>query len=89
MKEKITRLVTPVSLTEKTKPIMPLRHGHLAQLLASGMMMNGVVFDKDNSNPLLVKGMTKKVVATFIEDENGIMDEITDKINKFISSYGL
>ena len=70
LKERITRLVTPVSLTEKTKPIMPLRHGHLAQLLASGMM-NGVVFDKDNSNPLLVKGMTKKVVETFIEHENG------------------
>jgi 16S rRNA G966 N2-methylase RsmD len=70
LKERITRLVTPVSLTEKTKPIMPLRHGHLAQLLASGMM-NGVVFDKDNSNPLLVKGMTKKIVETFVEDENG------------------
>ena len=70
LKERITRLVTPVSLTEKTKPIMPLRHGHLAQLLASGMM-NGVVFDKDNRNPLLVKGMTKKIVETFIEHENG------------------
>ena len=70
LKEKITTLVSPVSLSEKIKPIMPLRHGHLAQLLACGMM-NGVVFDKDNSNPLLVKGMTKKVVETFMEDENG------------------
>jgi 16S rRNA G966 N2-methylase RsmD len=70
LKEKITTLVTPVSLTERIKPIMPLRHGHLAQLLACGMM-NGVVFDRDNKNPLLVKGMTKKIVETFIEHENG------------------
>ena len=25
-------MVSPMSLTEKIKPIMPLRHGHLAQL---------------------------------------------------------
>ena len=70
LKERITTLVAPVSLTERIKPIMPLRHGHLAQLLACGMM-NGVVFDRDNKNPLLVKGMTKKVVETFTEHENG------------------
>ena len=70
LQEKIKTLVTPVSLTERIKPIMPLRHGHLAQLLACGMM-NGMVFDRDNKNPLLVKGMTKKVVETFSEHENG------------------
>jgi len=49
---------------------MPLRHGHLAQLLACGMM-NGVVFDKEGCNPLLVKGITKKVVDTRREYEDG------------------
>lgn len=49
---------------------MPLRHGHLAQLLACGMM-NGVVFDRDDRNPLLVKGITKKIVETRVEHENG------------------
>ena len=70
LKEKIKKLVSPVSLAERIKPIMPLRHGHLAQLLACGMM-NGVVFDKDGRNPLLVKGITRKVVETFTEHENG------------------
>jgi hypothetical protein len=66
----INQMVSPMSLTEKIKPIMPLRHGHLAQLLACGMM-NGVVFDKDGSNPLVVKGITRKVVETRIEKEDG------------------
>ena len=70
LKRKIKPLVAPVSLSERIKPIMPLRHGHLAQLLACGMM-NGVVFDKDDRNPLLVKGITKKIVETRVEHENG------------------
>ena len=70
LKEKIKTQVSPVSLSERIKPIMPLRHGHLAQLLACGMM-NGIVFDKDDRNPLLVKGITRKVVETRTEHENG------------------
>ncbi len=76
----INQMVSPMSLTEKIKPIMPLRHGHLAQLLACGMM-NGVVFDKDGDNPLVVKGITRKVVETRIEKDdckNRIIE--TDKI---------
>ena len=47
----------------KTRPIMPMRHGHLAQALASGIM-NGVVRDKNGENPLLVKGLTRKIIDT-------------------------
>jgi len=70
LRGKINQMVSPLSLSERIKPIMPLRHGHLAQLLACGMM-NGVVFDKDGSNPLLVKGITKKVIDTRTEHEDG------------------
>ena len=70
LNDKINQMVSPMSLTEKIKPIMPLRHGHLAQLLACGMM-NGVVFDKDGGNPLVVKGITRKVVETRIEKDDG------------------
>ncbi len=70
LREKIDRMVSPLSLSERIRPIMPLRHGHLAQLLACGMM-NGVVFDKEGCNPLLVKGITKKVVDTRREHEDG------------------
>jgi len=76
----INQMVSPMSLTEKIKPIMPLRHGHLAQLLACGMM-NGVVFDKDGGNPLVVKGITRKEVETRIEKDDGKNRIIeTDKI---------
>ena len=33
--------------------------------------MNGVVFDKDGCNPLVVKGITRKVVETRIEKDDG------------------
>ena len=80
LRQKINRIVSPLSLSEKIKPIMPLRQGHLAQLLACGMM-NGVVFDKDGRNPLVVKGITRKVVETRTEHEDGKERIIeTDKI---------
>lgn len=77
---KINQMVSPMSLSEKIKPIMPLRHGHLAQLLACGLM-NGVVFDDDGRNPLIVKGITRKIVETRTEHEDGKERIIeTDKI---------
>ncbi len=80
LREKINRLVKPLTLSEQIKPIMPLRQGHLAQLLACGMM-NGVVFNKDGRIPLLVKGITRKEVETRTEHEDGKEKIIeTDKI---------
>ena len=80
LRDKINRLVKPLTLSERIKPIMPLRQGHLAQLLACGMM-NGVVFDRDGRNPLVVKGITRKIVETRTEHEDGKEKIIeTDKI---------
>jgi len=80
LREKINRLVKPLTLSERIKPIMPLRQGHLAQLLACGMM-NGVVFDRDGRNPLMVKGITRKEIDTRTEYEDGKEKIIeTDKI---------
>jgi hypothetical protein len=80
LRDKINQMVSPVSLSGKIKPIMPLRHGHLAQLLACGMI-NGLVFDKDGKNPLIVKGITRKEVETRTEYEGGNEKIIeTDKI---------
>jgi hypothetical protein len=80
LRGKINRMVSPLSLSERIKPIMPLRQGHLAQLLACGLM-NGVVYDKDGCNPLIVKGITRKVVETRTEHEAGKERIIeTDKI---------
>ena len=80
LRDKINRLVKPLTLSQRIKPIMPLRQGHLAQLLACGMM-NGVVLNKDGQNPLVVKGITKKEVETRTEYEDGKEKIIeTDKI---------
>jgi len=80
LRNKINRLVKPLTLSERIKPIMPLRQGHLAQLLACGMM-NGVVFDRDGRNPLVVKGITRKEVDTRTENQDGKERIIeTDKI---------
>ncbi|MGD0915821.1 MAG: DUF6094 domain-containing protein [Thermodesulfobacteriota bacterium] len=68
LNEEIERMNTIHSLSEKMTSIMPLRHGHLAQLIACGFI-KGVVFDKDQKNPLIVKGRTKKAVDYRIEKE--------------------
>ena len=80
MNEEIERMNTIHSLSEKMTSIMPLRHGHLAQLIACGFI-KGVVFDKDQKNPLIVKGMTKKAVDYRIEKEGNTEKHIeTDKL---------
>ena len=66
---------------------MPLRHGHLAQILACGLM-NGVVWDKDKRNPLLVKGITKKEVKHSVEIEGDLERHIDrDQIRILIRAF--
>jgi len=80
LNEEIERMNTIHSLSEKMTSIMPLRHGHLAQLIACGFI-KGVVFDKDQKNPLIVKGMTKKAVDYRIEKEGNTEKHIeTDRL---------
>ena len=71
----------------KTRPIMPMRHGHLAQALASGIM-NGVVRDKNGENPLLVKGLTRKIVETRREGlrENAKIIE-TERVKIVVNAF--
>ena len=64
--ERFKELTTPLKMDERIKPIMPLRCGHLAQILACGLM-NGMVWDKDGKNPLLIKGITRKDVKHTVE----------------------
>jgi len=62
----LREMTTPLRMTERIQPIMPLRYGHLAQILACGLM-NGIVWDRNKNNPLLVKGITKKEVIHSVE----------------------
>jgi len=83
----LKELTTPLRMVEKIKPIMPLRHGHLAQILACGLM-NGVVWDKAKRSPLLVKGITKKEVKHSVEKEGDIERHIDrDQIRILIRAF--
>ena len=64
----------------KMVSIMPLRHGHLAQLIACGFI-GGVVTDENGRQPLLIKGVTRKIVERTFERQGNTEKEIeTDRI---------
>lgn len=83
--EQVKDMTTPLRMAEKIKPIMPLRHGHLAQILACGLM-NGLVWDKGKKNPLIIKGITKKEVQHTVEVEDDCEKHIETDLIK-ISIY--
>ena len=85
--EQFREMTIPLRMTEKIRPIMRLRYGHLAQIIACGFM-NGVVWDRDKGRPLLVKGVTKKEVLHFVEKEGDIEKHIErDQIKPFINAF--
>ena len=85
--EQFSEMTTPLRMIEKIRPIMRLRYGHLAQIIACGFM-NGVVWDQDKRNPLLVKGVTKKEVQHSIEIDGDIEKHIDrDQIKPFIQAF--
>jgi hypothetical protein len=74
-------------MVEKIGLIMPLRHGHLAQILACGLM-NGVVWDREKRRPLIVKGVTKKIVKHSVEIEPDLERHIErDEIKILIRAF--
>ena len=85
--EWFSEMTTPLRMTEKIRPIMRLRYGHLAQIIACGFM-NGVVWDRDKRNPLLVKGVTKKEILHSVEIEGDIERHIErEQIKPFIQAF--
>ena len=67
--------------------VMPLRLGHLAQVIACGSL-KGIVFDQNHRNPMIVKGITRKVVDCRIEREGNTEREIqTDRIVITINAF--
>jgi hypothetical protein len=85
--DQLRAMTTPLKMCEKIRPIMPLRYGHLAQILACGLM-NGIVWSKDKRNPLLIKGITKKEVKLSVEIEGDCEKHIeTDVIRITIHAF--
>ena len=76
--EKVAMGIFPPVGNKNVKPLMPLREGHLAMLLSSGMM-NGEVKDNDG-NRLVVKGSVRKTTDHSTEEtETAIKDIETDR----------
>ncbi len=86
--QQIKEITTPLSMTEKIQPIMPLRHGHLAQILSAGLL-NGIVWDKDRKNPLLIKGITRKDIKHKVETVSEITEKhiATEQIEIIINAF--
>lgn len=65
------------------RPLMPLKKGHLAMLIAAGLMQNLRLESPDGSESLLVKGRTYKVqepVDSGDEDEEVVRDRFVTEI---------
>jgi len=76
--ERVAMDIFPPVGNQNVKPLMPLREGHLAMLLSSGMM-NGEVKGNDG-NRLVVKGSVRKTIDHDTEEtESAIKDIRTDR----------
>lgn len=85
--EQFKEMIVPLKMVEKIRPIMKLRHGHLAQIIACGFI-NGVVWDRKHQNPLLIKGATKKEVQRSVEVEENLVRYIDrDQILPVIQAF--
>ena len=65
------------------RPLMPLKKGHLAMLIAAGMLQNLELHSEDGKEQLLVKGRTYKVqeqVESDDEDEEVLRDRFVTEI---------
>ena len=75
----VTEALWP-SETPKTRPLMPLRRGHMAMLIAAGFLNNMKL--EDQGTRVLVKGQTvkKKVLVEITEDEEIYQDRLYTNI---------
>jgi len=76
-------------LAELTRPVMPLKKGHIAMLMASGMM--GTVHLSDEvGKPMLVKGRVVKVVEKTEEEDANNKDVVVEKYkDKFVTTVSV
>ncbi len=62
---------------ELTRPVMPLKRGHIAMLMASGMM-GTVRLTDEKGHPILIKGRVVKVVEKVSEHPDGDGQSVTE-----------
>lgn len=72
---------------ELTQPVMPLKKGHVAMLMASGMM-GTVRLTDDEGRPMLIKGRVVKKVEKV--GEEGIGEEVTETYrDRFVTTVAV
>lgn len=77
--EVVVRRLHPEAARDRMRPIMPLRRGHLALVLASGHLNNELVEDPRTGDRLLVKGRTEKDAVRLEEQEADGSKTITER----------
>ncbi|HML39853.1 MAG TPA: DUF6094 domain-containing protein [Bellilinea sp.] len=74
---------------ELTFPVMPLKKGHIAMLMASGMM-GTVRLTDEKGRPMLIKGRVVKVVEKVDEHDNGDGETVTEVYrDRFITTIAV
>jgi Uncharacterised methyltransferase family (DUF6094) len=77
--EVVFRRLHPDAAAYRMRPIMPLRRGHLALVLASGHLNNELVKDPMTGDRLLVKGRTEKDTVRLENQEDDGGKTITER----------
>lgn len=67
-RKEITEAFAPVD-TQRERPLMPLRKGHMGMLIAAGFLDN-LMLENEEGNRVLVKGKTVKIMELVDETEN-------------------
>ena len=77
--EEFTMKMWPPEL-QHTRPLMPLRQGHLAMLIAAGFLNNMEI--ETDEGPILVKGRATKKMKVAQEDEKQVVEreQLTTKV---------
>ena len=76
-------------LTQLAQPVMPLKKGHIAMLMASGMMGTVRLTDEDGK-PMLIKGRVIKVVEKTEQPDTKDADTIIETFkDRFVTTVAV
>ena len=83
-------LIRPTrSLTKLSQPVMPLKKGHVAMLMASGMM-GTVRLTDEAGNPMLIKGRVVKVIEKSEQQDSKDADTVIETYkDKFVTTVAV
>ena len=77
------------SLTQLSQPVMPLKKGHIAMLMASGMMGTVRLTDEDGK-PMLIKGRVIKVVEKTEQPDTKDADTVIETFkDRFVTTVAV